>query len=240
MVRVWANVTTGTPRIEIRPPTLFTFGAVVISSIYGLLLIIPVLGIILAVTVFKYGVLTFLVPLAGIAVATFFLPLGFGNPFITRLVRPLRKECDANGQVWTVQFTAEPRMRSGLRGLAEDADDVGLLWYTQSALEFKGDAVRLTVPYDCIAKLGQQSAGIRALFLYGAQMVVTVPGLAGIDALRFAERASWILPSSRQNARQMCQALREKMAAAPNRPPGAARPEALRRAAEEARPKDKP
>lgn len=167
----------------------------------------------LAVTAFHFGLITFLIPLCAIAVATFFLPLGFGNPYISRLVEPLRGTGSAD-EVFVVQLTREPRIRSGLMSILEDADDVGVLYYADSGLEFNGDAVRLRVPYASIEGLKQQNAGSRALFAYGPATVFSIAGLPQAGTLRLAERSSWILPGSRKNARNLYQALRGRVEAA--------------------------
>src|SRR5258708_374141 len=120
-------------QLEVRPATLFGGRAVIAISLYGLILVIPVLLSMMIVSVLQFGVLTFLLPLGTIAVATFFLPLGFGNPHVTKLVRPLMPAPNARQDTYIVQLTRKPRNRSGLGAVLEDADDIGFLSLTDSA-----------------------------------------------------------------------------------------------------------
>jgi hypothetical protein len=50
------------PTIEIKPATLFTRKAILIGSLYGLVLVIPVVVSMMLVTVLQFGVVTFLLP----------------------------------------------------------------------------------------------------------------------------------------------------------------------------------
>jgi hypothetical protein len=203
-------VTKATSVFTVQPPKLFTSSAIVISSLYGFVLMFPVVVAILGVTLLKFGLWTFLVPVAVIGAATYFLPLGFGNPYVTRLVRPLRPSSVQNQDLFVVQFSTTPRIRSGAMSLLEDADDVGVLAFTDSTVEFYGDSVRLSVPFSEIKDLSQRNAGSRALFAYGHQLVFKVPSL-NEAAFRFAERSSLVLPSSRKIADLMYRQLKLKV-----------------------------
>jgi hypothetical protein len=152
-----------------------------------------------------------LLPLLTIAVATFFLPLGFGNPYIARLVQRLRNSPNSPKEMFVVQLTRMPRSRSGLLALLEDADDIGLLHFTDSALVYTGDSVRLTAPYEVIREVKLRNAGWRALFAYGSQTVFSVASLPGAGTFIFAERSSCIFPTSRKNARRMYRALSKRI-----------------------------
>jgi hypothetical protein len=200
-----------TPTFTVRKPQLFTSGAVLISSLYGFILCLPVLISVFGMTLLHFSLWTFLVPVVAIGAATFVLPLGFGNPYISRLVRPLRPVSDGGQNDYVVQFSCLPRIRSGLLSVLEDADDVGVLIFTDTALEFYGDSVRLSVPFSAIKNIGQQNAGARALFAYGHQLVFSVPSL-NVDLFRFAERSSWVLTSSRRTANRMYQQLSARVA----------------------------
>jgi len=114
-----------TPELRTKTPTLLTAWAVITMCLWGLLLMVPVIASILIVSVLRLSVLTFLVPLVTISVATFFLPFGFGNSYVGRLVRPLRPQQGPLAAVFLVQLTCLPRTRSGLLALLEDADDIG-------------------------------------------------------------------------------------------------------------------
>ena len=197
------------PKIEVRPPTLLTPRAILGMSLYGLVLLVPVFISMAIVSVLQFGVATVLVPLATIAATTFLLPLGFGNPYVIRLVRSLRPASDA--QVgYVVQLTRTPRNRSGLMAILEDADDIGCLIFAESALVFNGDSIRLTVPYDQIEDLKLKNAGWRAMFAYGAQTVFSVASLPEAGSFTFAERSSCLLPTSRRIAKRMYQRLWER------------------------------
>jgi len=203
-------VTKAAPVFTVKPAKVFTPGAIVISSLYGFVLMFPVVVAILGVTLLQFGFWTFLVPMAVIGAATYFLPLGFGNPYVTRLVRPLRPPSVQPQDLFVVQFSTSPRIRSGPMALLEDADDVGVLAFTESTVEFYGDSVRLSVPFSEIKDLRQRNAGSRALFAYGHQLVFNVPSLNGA-AFRFAERSSLVLPTSRRIADRMYRQLQAKV-----------------------------
>jgi hypothetical protein len=202
---------TSAPQFEAKTPTLLTPWAILKVSLYGMILVVPVVISMMVVSVLQFGLLTFLIPLATMAVATIWLPLGFGNPYIARLVRPLQPSANAQLEVQVVQLTRNPRHRSGLLALLEDADDVGCLTFTDSALDYNGDSFRLTAPYDRIRELKLQTAGWRALFVYGPQTTFSVAGLPEAGAFAFSERSSCLLPTSRKNAKRMYQLLHEKV-----------------------------
>jgi len=233
-------------RIETRPPTLFTAGSVVAINLYGVVLVIPVLVSMMIISVVQFGLLTFLIPFAAIVLSVFLLPLGFGNPYVARLVRPLQQASTQNDEAHIVQLTRHPRERRGLLAILEDADDVGFLRFTDAGLMFDGDSVQLRVPYNQVRNLKQQNTGWRGLFAYGAQTNLTVSDLADAGTFVFAERSSWILPSSRRNAQRMYESLRTKIeesthAALPGKETQAAiKEETHRSPAKEGQPPGKP
>jgi hypothetical protein len=199
------------PELEVRSPTIFSPVAVLTTCVWGLVLVIPVIISMMVVSVLHFGTLTFVIPLATIAVATFFLPLGFGNPYVARLARPLRPPADQYQAVYLVQLTRKPRNRSGFLAVLEDADDIGFLCFSDSALAFQGDSIRLKLAYDRIENLKLQNAGWRALFAYGPQTVFSIAGQPETGTFAFAERASWHLPGSRKNACEMYRRLTQKI-----------------------------
>jgi len=198
-------------QLQIVPPRLVTFGTVLLISAYGLLLVIPVLLAIVLVSLLHLSALTFLLPLFAAALTTYFLPLGFGNPYVVKLVRSLRPAEAELSNCFVAQITFVPRIRSGVRALLEDADDIGWLSLTESELIFRGDSVRLSVPYSCIQRVKAENIGWRGLFLYGPQSVVEVSGLSKASGLKLAERSSWFLPDSRTKARQLQSCLAAKV-----------------------------
>jgi len=120
-----------------------------------------------------------------------------------------RVEAASEGQNFIVQLTLTPRLRSGLRALLEDADDIGWLSVTPSSLLFRGDSIQLTVPFTQIQQLEPQSIGWRGLFVWGPRVRLRVSGLPKVEALEFAERSSWLLPASRRTARRLFRCLSE-------------------------------
>ena len=74
-------------QIQINPPRLFGGAAILWVVAYGLLLALPVFVLtVVVVSQPKYGPVTYLIPLLALAFATVFLPFGFGNPHVSRLV----------------------------------------------------------------------------------------------------------------------------------------------------------
>jgi len=202
------------PQLETRRPTIFTTQALLSVSLYGLILAVPVLISMMVVSVVQFGMITFLVPCLTIAITLFFLPLGFGNPCIARLVRPLQPNPQVHQELYVVQLTRTPRSRSGLLAILEDADDIGFLNFADSILIFSGDSFHLSVPYDKIKDFKLRNAGWRALFLYGAPITFSVVNLPEEGSFTFVERSSCVLPTSRRTARKMYLHLRERIQAA--------------------------
>src|SRR5690349_16868168 len=133
-------------QLEIKPASLLTPGTVVVMSLFGVILMAPVLASMMFISVVQFGVITFLAPLGTIGVATFFLPLGFGNPYVARLVRGLRPATADCQECFVVQLTRIPRQRTGIWAVLDNADDIGWLSFEESGLVFNGDSVRLSVP----------------------------------------------------------------------------------------------
>ena len=197
-------------RIETHPPRLLTGGAVFVVCLYGAFMLALVLVALLAVSVLQLGLLTWLIPLATFAAETFFLPFGFGNPHVARLVRSLNPGSGMPPERFIAQLTLAPRLRSGFRALMEDADDIGWLGFTGSALVFWGDSVQLSIPFAQISAVRAQSIGLRGLFLYPSIML-SVSGLPGVQSLTLAERSAWLLLSTRARTREIRRRLVEKM-----------------------------
>ena len=193
--------------IEIVQPKLFTTGAVAVVSAYGLLLAAPIFTSMLVVSVIGYGILTVLIPLLVVAATAYFLPFGLGNTHVTRLVQSLNPAAGKSDDGFIVQLTLSPRIRSGLRAILEDADDIGYLSFTPTELRFQGDSVQLSIPFDQIQQVRPQNIGLRGLFLYGRRIKVVASGLPQITSFAFAERSSWLLPTSRAITRKMYQRL---------------------------------
>jgi len=203
-------MTSSTPQIQLTSPRRLTFAAVLIISAYGLLLVVPVLATIMIVSLLHLGVITILLPVLAVALTTFFLPLGFGNPYVVRLVRSMPQN-EATNPSFIAQITFDPRVRSGLRALMEDADDIGWVTVTDSGVLFEGDSIAMSVPFTRIEAISTESIGWRGLFLYGPQTVIKVTGLPNAKAFKLAERSSWLLPAARRNAKRLHQCLAGKV-----------------------------
>ena len=201
---------TNSATIEIAKPRLFSMGAVVMVNAYGILLLAPVFAAILAVSIITFGPLTVLIPFLVVAATAYFLPFGLGNTHITRLVRSLNPAAGKSGDGFIVQMTLSPRLRSGVRAILEDADDIGFLSFTGNGLRYQGDSVNLSIPFDQLAEVRRQNVGLRGRFVYGRRIKVVVTGLSNVESIEFAERSSWLLPTSRAVTRQLYERLSTK------------------------------
>jgi len=187
--------------VEITSPHVFTPGAIFVIAGFGVLLAMPVMASLLAVTVIKLGILTVLIPTITIAVSAYFLPLGLRNPIVKKLVRSVNPDVDKAGFI--VQMTLTPRIHSGLRALIEDADDLGYLRFTESELVFEGDSVRLRIPWKQITDIRPQNIGWRGRYVYGSRLIITVAGISNFEAVTFSERTSLLLPTSKRVTRKL-------------------------------------
>jgi hypothetical protein len=185
-------------RIGISSPSRFTAGALTILCAFGLPICAPVVIAVLLVSTLKFSVVvTFAIPVAAAAIATYFLPTGFGNPFVRSLVRSFQPAGQQDADGFVVQLTLSPRICSGPRAMIEDADDFGWLSLTSSGLVYRGDAVSLFLPYDRIHQVQCRNIGWRGLFLLKHRIAFQVSELPNVNAVEFAERSSWTLPASR-------------------------------------------
>ena len=194
--------------ITVRQPQRFAGGAILVTCVYGVALMIPALLAAMAVSVMPLGVGTILIPLLAVSLATVFLPFGFGNPYVARLVRSLPPPEGVEAGSFIVQLTLRPRVRSGLPALLEDTDDVGWLGFSADALVFRGDSISLTVPFAQVRGLRSESIGARGLYLY-PRVSIETHGLAGVERLSFSDRGSCWLPTARRRTAE----LRRRLAA---------------------------
>ena len=181
-------------------------GAVFVVCAFGILLGLPLLISVLAVSLMRPGILSLLIPLLVIAATAYVLPFGLGNAYVVKLVRSLKPTPDQNQDGFVVQLTLSPRIRSGIRAVVEDADDIGWLSFTASELVFHGDSVKFAIPFDKIKQVQRQNIGLRGLFVI-SRIQVVVPGLPKAESLGFAERSSWLLPTSRRTTKKLYQQL---------------------------------
>jgi hypothetical protein len=193
-----------TARIEITPPKVFTLASVLVVCAFGVLLTIPLLISVLGLSLMRPGILSLLILLVIIAATAYCLPFGLGNPYVARLAQSLRPAPNNTQELFLVQLTLSPRIRSGILAVVEDADDIGWLSFAGSELVFYGDSVRLSVPFDQIKTVRRQNIGLRGLFVI-SRIAVVVSGLPKVESLEFAERSSWLLPTSRRTTSKLFQ-----------------------------------
>jgi hypothetical protein len=192
-----------TAQIEICEPKRFSLGAILIVHAWNILLVIPVIASLLVVSLMKLSAFTALIPLAAVALTAIYLPLGQGNAYLARLVSSWGAEAPSGKPAFIVQLTLFPRLRSGFRALVEDADDIGLLSFTDSGLMFQGDSISLILPFAQIRELSPQNVGLRGLFIAGRRIELSVSGLDRIEFIEIAERSAWSLFTSRRMTAEM-------------------------------------
>jgi hypothetical protein len=193
------------PQIQIKEARLFTAGAIAIISAYGLVGIIPIFALFLIVSLLGFKISTLLIGLAVIALVILLLPLASGNPHVTRLVRSLPPAGADPSDGLIVQLTFSPRIRTDLRALIEDADDIGYLTTDQAGFRFEGDSVHLSIPFDQVKHIQRKYRGLRSLFV--PRVVVVIAGSSNFKALEFSERSSRLLPASRRVSQKLYQML---------------------------------
>jgi len=170
-------------------------------TMYGLLLAIPVVIAIAFVSTVTLGPVTLLLPLSVFLFATYLLPVGFGNPYVTKLVRRHCPSAGKSAESFVSQVRVQPSLRSGLGSLLEDADDFGCLSITASELIFEGDRLKLRLPYEHIASAELKNIGLRGLFIYGPRIVIRTAKFPEAEMLEFGERSSITLNGSQSIAR---------------------------------------
>ena len=198
-------------RIDIVRPARFGAGAQLAIHACGAVLVLPVVASVLVMSLGKFALWHLLWPLGAIAGTAYFLPLGLGNAYLSRLARALNPAAGREPDGFIVQLTLSPRIRSGLWAEVEDADDIGWLRLRESELVFEGDSVKVWLPYSQIGRVQRRSIGLRGLFVYGRRVAVEVAGLPKVKALEFAERSSWVLPASRRTSRRLWEGLSAKV-----------------------------
>ncbi len=203
-------MTANTATIEVSAPRRFNMGTVLLLMAFGIFRAIPVLASILVVSTIQLGLLTFLLPIAALVITAVFVPFGLGNPYVVKIVHAIDPHAAEDPRNFIVQITLSPRARSGLRAVLEDADDIGVLSLTGKALSFTGDSIKLHLPLEQISTVRPQNAGLRGFFFYGRRIALVIKGLPNVEAVEFAERSSWVVPSSRKITRNLYQQLTTK------------------------------
>jgi hypothetical protein len=174
--------------------------------------ILPVFILFLVVSLMGFKISTLLIGLAVIALVVLVLPLASGNSYVTKLVRSLNPAAGPASDGFIVQLTLSPRIRTDLRALVEDADDIGYLTFGGTGFSYHGDAVKLTVPFDQIKQVQRKYRGLRSLFV--PRVLVVVPGLDEVTSLEFSERSSRLLPASVSTSKRLYDLLTAGAAAA--------------------------
>jgi hypothetical protein len=204
------GMTSTTAKIDIATPRHFNTGAVLALTAFGIFRFLLILIAILVVSVLKISLATVLIPALALAASVIFLPFGFGNAYVSSLVRKMNPDAGQGPNSFIVQLTLAPRLRSGVRAVLEDADDVGVLIFNGGELEFRGDSIQLNLPLNQISRVRPQNIGWRGLYVYGRRIELIAPGLPNVESLEFAERSSWLLPTSRRITKQLYQKLSNK------------------------------
>jgi hypothetical protein len=190
-------------QLEINPPRRFTLGAVLIVTAFGVFRALPIIAAILLISVLRFGPWTIIIPLAALAASAIFVPFGLGNPYIAKLVHDNTPDAAADPDNFIVQLTLSPRIRSGVRAVFEDADDIGVLAFAGGNLLFQGDSVNLKVPLAQISVVRRQNSGPRGFYVYGRRLHLAVAGLPNVESIEIAERSSWLLTTSRKTTKKL-------------------------------------
>lgn len=188
------------------------FGPAAIALVYayGLFLAVPVLAGVAAMTLAPASLPGLLMPLAGLALSALILPLGQGNLHVRRIVKRLASPAvTSECRHFIVQITFAPRLRTGLRGLLETADDVGILRVEKTGFSFQGDSVECQCPAGSFELATADSIGWRGLHVYSRPSRLVLHTLGGEKTCEIAERESLWLPSSYRIMREMRVALEQ-------------------------------
>jgi hypothetical protein len=164
---------------------------------------LPVLVSLITISLVPTGSVTLLIPALALVICVYFLPFGFGNAYVRKVVRRESRAQDG----FIVQLRLLPSLRNGLRAIAEDADDLGVVTVNSKGITFEGDSICFHTPAAAVKTLRLESSGWRGLFLYGQKVVVEVEGMARARKFELAERSSLTLPASWRNSRELYSAM---------------------------------
>src|SRR5690349_21398938 len=194
------------PKIELAKPARFTLSAVLAIYACSFLPVIPWVALLLLLTLKPLGIFAYIVPVL-LAIATVLFSPFFGNLCVKYLAKKASPESIAEGETFIVQLTCWPRLCSGFRAVIDDADDIGWLTLTPSALVFQGDSVKLYVPYERISELEPHNVGVRGAFALRRRIAIGVKGLPDLEGIELAERSSRMLPESARVTRRIYELL---------------------------------
>jgi hypothetical protein len=167
------------------------------------------IGIVVFVVSFRFG----LVPLGFFVCLGLFggmavLLLPFANNFyVGRLVRRHIARPENGQDAFVVQIALNPRVYGGLRGLLEDADDVGYLRFADDGLEFEGDSVNVRLPYHRIDRIEDCNVGVRGFWVVGRRVRVYTKSLPPYSRFEFLEREGLAIRRTRQVSESIIQAI---------------------------------
>jgi hypothetical protein len=133
-----------------------------------------------------------------------------GNYYLSNVVSSWTPEPLRSGQDFIVQLILQPRSRSGLQAIMEDADDVGRLQITETALLFHGGSIRMSIPFGKIPCVNARNIGPRGLFIYGQRLNLKIAGHQQFTGFEIAERSSSFLWTSRRITRELREELERK------------------------------
>lgn len=199
------------PEIEAREPQWFSSKAVFILNCFPILLLIPVLLVLTVLALVRIepsnAIPMILVLQLALAMTVYFLPFGLGNPYVTHLVRRFAPATPTKRRQFIVQVTLHPRLRTGLRAFADDADDVGVLQFDEADMVIKGDSLQIRLPLNQIGGVGLKNIGWRGFWLAGQRVTINVPGIPGIRSLEIVERSAWTIRKSRRITHELYELL---------------------------------
>ena len=118
------------------------------------------------------------------------------NYYIKRILKQ-RGIVPSEKSSYVFQISTLPRQLSGLRGVLEDADDIGILTLGKTNFTFNGANIQTTIPYTSIASAEKESGGSRVLFLMSRIKITLLDNEnSGIKEILFCERDSSSTPES--------------------------------------------
>src|SRR3982751_5875762 len=189
-------------KIEISRPQSFGLISILGKYAFSFLPAIPVLATLLAISLKNLGLWSLIIPLLALAGMIYILPF-FGNAYVCWVARRIQAGTGDSPDKRIVQITLCPRIRTGIRALIEDADDIGYLSFNESGLLFQGDSVKLILPFETIRALQGENVGLRGLYVTAGRIRLDISGLDGFEAVEIAERGSRVLPTSRKITREL-------------------------------------
>ena len=140
----------------------------------------------------------------------FFLPvLAGGNPYIVHLVKKIPQQPEWNEKPFVVQMSLSPRLHFGIRGVLEDADDIGFLSFTKDSVIFYGDQTRLELPIDSLTEVSVRNVGFRGLWICGNRIRVRSKVLCDYEFVEFADRSAWNVISAFRRSKEILAVLRQ-------------------------------